>query len=123
MEHQTGVAGVGDEQVAASSQNEQGNSAAARPGAGFDDFVFALGFNEPTRGTADAEGGERCKRLIFFEVHRFKANAFLRLVRFKTGMDQTSMYRESEPYSQPRRIDDKIDPGSFPAGGYTCTQN
>ncbi len=70
---------VGDEQVAASAENEEIDSALDRPGDGFFDFSFSSGLDKPARKAANTKRGQRSERLVFNEMHWIKSIA--------TGLD------------------------------------
>jgi hypothetical protein len=68
-QHQAIEACVCDQQIAATTQHKELCGMFFSPGGGLGNLLFACGLDKPARRAADAEGGERRKRLVFFDEH------------------------------------------------------
>jgi hypothetical protein len=67
--HKTGKAAVGNEQVAATAQDEERDPTLSRKGNAGNDIVFALRLREPASGPADLERGVGGKRNLLKDLH------------------------------------------------------
>jgi hypothetical protein len=80
MKDDSGKAPVGDEKIAASTENEKRQAVRSSEVDGFEDVVFRRCFGEPARGTADFEGGVKRQRDVFAELQTHRL--FLRVFKF-----------------------------------------